>query len=215
MGLPWGFKADADRIAVGLRHQMGLSDGAPMDLHALATKLGLQIIPVSMFADVCPQYVTQLIERDTGAFSGSLLRLFGYRIILVNDGHSSGRQSSDIAHEIAHALLAHPPQPFDHVKGRGFDKEAEKEADCLAGYILIPNKAAHQIVRSGCNEETACDQYGVSRKMLEYRLNMSGARIVQDRLHQRRKRPRNRLGLNGNANGKPRPMRKRRGSGSP
>lgn len=193
MSLPRGFKARADQIAIGLRRQMGLSDEAPMDLDALATKLGLQIIPVSMFADVCPEHVSQLREGDTGAFSALLLRQGDCRIILVNDGHSSGRQNSDIAHEIAHALLAHLPQPFGHVEGRRFDKEAEGEANCLAGYILIPNKAAHQIVRSGCNEATACDQYGVSRQMLEYRLNTSGARIMQNRWHQRPKRLRNAL----------------------
>lgn len=215
MSLPRGFKARADRIAIGLRCQMGLSDEAPMDLDALAVKLGFRIVRISMFADVCPEHVSQLREDETGAFSASLLRQGGCKIILVNDGHSSGRQSSDIAHEIAHALLAHLPQPFDHVEGRSFDKEAEEEANCLAGYILIPNKAALQIVRSGCNEETACDQYRVSRKMLEYRLNTSGARIMQNRWHQHPKRLRNRPGLNGKANGKPRPVQKRRGSGSP
>ena len=188
MSLPRGFKARAERVAIGLRRQMGLSDEAPMDLDALAVKLGFRIVRISMFADVCPEHVSQLREGDSGAFSALLLRQGGCKIILVNDGHSSGRQSSDIAHEIAHALLAHFPQPFDHVEGRHFDKEAEEEANCLAGYVLIPNEAARQIVRSGCNEETACDQYGVSRRMLKYRLDMSGARIMQNRWHQRLKR---------------------------
>ena len=189
MGLPRGFKARADRIAVGIRHQMDLSDDAPMDLDALAVKLRLPIVPISTFADVCPADVAQLFEIDTGAFSASLLQLDNCRIILVNDGHSSGRINSNIAHEIAHALLAHPPQPFDHIEGRRFDKEIEDEADCLAGHILIPNEAARQIVRSGCDADTACDQYGVSQTMLEYRLNTSGARIMQNRWQQRRKRP--------------------------
>lgn len=215
MSLPRGFKARANRIAIGLRHQMSLPDEAPMDLYALATKLGFRVVQISMFSDVCPEYVSQLRESDTGAFSASLLRLTDdCKIILVNDGHSSGRQNSDIAHEIAHALLAHPPQPFDHVEGRHFDKEVEEEANCLAGCILIPNEAARQVVRSGCDTDAACDRYGVSRKMLEYRLNTSGARIMQNRWQQRRKRPRARLGPNGNANGKPRSMRKHRGSGS-
>ena len=113
MSIPWGFKADANRIAIGLRHQMDLPDDAPIDLDALAAKLGLRIVPISMFADVCPEHVTQLIEGDKNTFSASLLQLSPGRIILVNDGHSVYRRNSNIAHEIAHALLAHPPtQPL-------------------------------------------------------------------------------------------------------
>lgn len=187
MGLFRGFKTRANQIAVGLRHQMGLSAAAPIDLDGLATRLGLPVVPITEFADACPEYVTQLVEADTGAFSASLLRLNGgSRIILVNDGHSLGRRNSDLAHEISHALLAHPPtQPFDHTGSRSFDKDMEDEANCLAGHILIPNEAAQKIVWEDRDLEVVRDEYGVSRQMLEYRLNMSGARKRRARWQQR------------------------------
>ena len=107
-------------------------------------------------------------------------------IILLNNGHSIGRRNSDLAHEISHALLAHPPtQPFDHTGNRSFDKDMEDEANCLAGYILIPNEAAQKIVWSGHDPEAACDEYGVSRRMLDFRLNTSGARKRRSRWQQR------------------------------
>ena len=186
MSVPRGFKADADRIAIGLRHQMGLPDEAPIDLNALAAKLGFPIVPISTFADVSPEQVAQLVEGDTGAFSASLIQLNPGSIILVNDGHKFRRRNSNIAHEIAHALLAHAPQTFDHLGGRSFNKDIEDEANCLAGHILIPNAAAMKIVRSGCTEDAACNRYGVSLEMLRYRLNTSGARIRHKRWQQRK-----------------------------
>ena len=186
MSVPRGFKAGADRIALGLRHQMYLPNGAPIDPDALAATLGFPIVPISTFADVFPEHVAQLVEGDTGAFSASLLQLNPGRIILVNDGHSLRRRNSNIAHEIAHAILAHVPQPFDHIRGHSFNKDIEDEANCLAGHILIPDAATMQIVWSGCSKDAACERYGVSRQMLEYRLNTSGARIRRDRLRQHR-----------------------------
>ena len=178
MSLPYGFKAKANRIAVGLRHQMGLQCDAPIDLYDLAEKrLGLPVVPITEFKDVCPDHVTRLFEADKGAFSASLLPVGDGRIILLNDGHSLRRQNSSLAHEISHALLAHrPTQLFDGTGCRNFDKDLEAQANCLAGHVLIPNEAAQRIVWSDRNLEAVCDEYGVSRRMLDYRLNTSGAR---------------------------------------
>lgn len=187
MSLPHGFKACADRIAVGLRRQMSLPDSAPIDLDALTAKLGVSIIPISRFADVCPKHVAQLVEVDTDAFSASLLQLNPGRIILVNDKHSLRRRKSNIAHEVAHALLAHPAQPFEHLGGRNFNKDIEDEANCLAGHILITNAAAEKILWSNYTEHDACKCYGVSMEMLRYRVNTSGARKRYERWKQRRK----------------------------
>ena len=185
MGVPHGFKAAADRIAVGLRHQMGLSDSAPIDVEVLAARLRIAVVPLSSFATRLPQQVEQLVERDVGAFSASLLDVGGTKAILVNDGHSPHRRNSNVAHEIAHMLLVHPPQPFDHLNGRTFNQGVEAEANCLAGHILVPNAAALHIVLSG-GEASACDRYGVSRRMLEWRLGASGARIRHQRWQRRR-----------------------------
>lgn len=178
MRLARGFKAKADRIAVGVRHQMGMPGYAPINLFELARKrLGLQVVPISALRGQCPEHVTQLLEFDKGAFSASLLSVGDRRIILLNDAHSARRQNSNVAHEVAHALLAHTPsQTFDRTGCRNFDIGMEKEANCLAGHLLIPNEAARRIVWSSRDPEAVCEEYGVSKQMLEYRLNVSGAR---------------------------------------
>ena len=186
MSLPRGFKAKANRIAVGLRRQMDLPGEAPIDLYELADRLRLRVVPISAFADTCPEHMVQLVTSDSSAFSASLVHLEHSRIILVNDGHSLPRINSSIAHEIAHALLAHRPTlPFNSSGCRNFDKDTEEQAGCLSAHILIPNEAALYITRSHCSTDAICERYGVSRKMLEYRLNTSGARKRRDRWRQR------------------------------
>ena len=114
MTLPYGFKAQANRIAVGLRSQMGLTPHSPIDVRALLERLGIDVFPLASFSDICPKQVEQL-RRDSGEFSALLLRVSdGGRVILVNDDHTPARQNSSLAHEASHSfwliLLKSSPQ---------------------------------------------------------------------------------------------------------
>ena len=178
MSLPYGFKAKANRIAVGLRLQLGLAAQAPIDVPALAAHLGIAIVPLSAFKQWCNEQVTQLTKGDSGAFSAALISFGnGSRVVIVDDDHSPARQNSDIAHEISHALLVHPLEVISSMMGcRDFDPALEEEANHLAGYLLVPDQAARRIVNSGMEAALAQKTYGVSRQMFDWRLNMSGAR---------------------------------------
>lgn len=178
MKLPRGFKAKANRIAVGIRHQMGLCPYAPVNPRCLAERLKIPSVPLTAFADELPDCVRRLRIEDPSAFSAALIPLDHRRqIILYNDSHSIPRQNSDIVHELSHALLLHSASPlFDRLGHRTMDNEIEQEANCLAAHILIPNEAATRIVWSGKALQDVSERYGVSMKMLEFRLNASGAR---------------------------------------
>ena len=178
MSLPYGFKAKANRIAVGLRLQLGLAAQEPIDVHALAAHLGITIVPLSVFKQWCSEQVTQLTKGDAGEFSAALISFGnGRRMVIVNDAHSPARQNSDIAHEIGHALLIHPLEVISSMMGcRDFDPALEGEANHLASYLLVPDQAARRIVDSEMGAALAQETYGVSRQMLDWRLNMSGAR---------------------------------------
>ena len=100
-----------------------------------------------------------------------------HRLIVNNDGHSPARQASNLAHELAHALLMHQPSPALDERGcRAVDDEIEEEANWLGGVLLVPAPAALRIVRQGLSEQHAAGLYGVSADMLRWRLNMTGAR---------------------------------------
>ena len=67
---------------------------------------------------------------------------------------------------------------------RDFDPDLEDEANQFAGYLLVPNEAARSIFKSGMDMEMAQTTYEVSRQMLDWRLNMSGARRQEQRHRQ-------------------------------
>ncbi len=182
MTLPYGFKAQANRIAVGLRSQMGLMPHSPIDVRALLERLGIDVFPLASFSEICPKQVEQL-RRDSGEFSALLLRVRdGGRVILVNDDHTPVRQNSSLAHEASHSLLVHSPEIVSKGPGcRNYDRDQEGEANFLSGCILIPNEAARKIVMSGMDLQEARESYGVSDRMLQYRLNASGARLQRRR----------------------------------
>ena len=178
MSLPYGFKASANRIAIGLRRQLGVASEAPINVDTLAAYLGISVVPLSVFQEGCAEQVTQLTKHNGGEFSASLISFGdGRRMVIVNDDHSPARQNSDIAHEIGHTLLAHPLEVLSSMIGcRDFDPDLEDEATHFASYLLVPNEAAWSIFKSGMDMEIAQTTYGVSRQMLDWRLNMSGAR---------------------------------------
>lgn len=67
--------------------------------------------------------------------------------------------------------------PLDESGCRKIDRDVEDEANWLAGVLLVPDAAAVHVVRLGQSQDEACEFYGVSRQMLTFRINKSGARV--------------------------------------
>ena len=171
-----GFKSRANDIALGLRRQQGLSKIAPLDPREVLNRLSIQVVPLSRFRKYCPSATAGLLS-NSGGFSAMLLPVGpGERIVIHNDSHSSRRQASDLAHELAHVLLAHPAERVcTGDLARRTDSLVEAEAAYLGGCILVPNEAANRIAFSGIDTYKAADSYGVSEEMITYRLRMSGS----------------------------------------
>lgn len=175
--LRWGFKAEANRLAHEIRGELGLLPVDPLDPWALANHLAIPVYPLSALRAEAPFAVAHFMEVDAGAFSAMTVFCGTRRAIMHNDAHSAGRQASDLAHELVHALLGHAPTPALDARGcRDWDGEVEAEADCLAGALLIPAEAALLIARRGWPLEQAAQRYRVSVAMVRYRLNICGAR---------------------------------------
>jgi hypothetical protein len=80
-------------------------------------------------------------------------------------------------HEAAHALLNHAPAPaFDPVGCRHLDRDQEDEARFLGAALLLTEEAAIDVVRRGVPEHEAAARYGITPKLLRYRINVTGAR---------------------------------------
>jgi Zn-dependent peptidase ImmA (M78 family) len=176
-----GFKAEANRIALRIREQMGLEAIAPIDPLAVCERFEIQVFPLSALEHQYP-----FLERDTSAFSAVTVPRGIQRAIVHNDTHHPNRQRSNICHELAHCFLGHECTPPLTEKGeRARDGGIEEEANFLAGNLLVPNEAAIHIVSKGI-EDQAQQIYGVSAQMLNFRIRMSGARTIHQRRQGRR-----------------------------
>lgn len=100
-------------------------------------------------------------------------------LVILNSSHPAGRQANDLMHELAHRILDHTPQEMDMTADgimmlKSYDKAQEEEADWLSGSLLLPRDALLSIKRRRLDTASAALEYGVSQKMLNYRLAMSG-----------------------------------------
>lgn len=172
-----GFKSEANVLARAVRADLGLGAAAALNPWALARFLGIPILPLSALAEVEPEAVRHLTGEDPGAFSAVTVFRGARRLIVYNDAHSPGRQASDLAHELAHALLQHRPHAaLDAFGCRIWRQIEEEEADWLAGALLISEEAALAVVRRGLTVPEAASVYRVSEPMMRFRLNVTGAR---------------------------------------
>jgi hypothetical protein len=178
-----GFKSEANAIAREVRAELHLALTAPLDPWRLAAFLEIPLKPLSEFARDAPRAARLLAGRHRGVFSAVTVFCGSRRLVVYNDAHSKGRQASDIAHELAHALLHHPPSPaLDDNGERVWNPELEAEAQWLAGALLISDEAAIHVVRRRLSDSDAAAFYGVSETMVQFRVNVSGARVRVQRM---------------------------------
>lgn len=177
MGLKRGFKTDAEAIAKEIRAELGLKPRDPLDPWKLAEHLDIPVLLLSALQEDAPSAVDYLLHTDTKSFSAATVFDGRKRMIVYNDAHSRDRQASNLAHEIAHALLLHPPTPpLDEFGCRNFDGDLEDEAKWLAGALLVTEAAAVTIAFRQLSDAEAALLYSVSEPMMRYRLNVTGAR---------------------------------------
>ncbi len=176
-----GFKARCDRMVAGIRNDLGLSKFDAFDPFVYAESLNVRCVAVSLLSNCAEwalEHVTGLGRKE---FSAATVYREGRAIVVYNDSNTPARQRSDVSHELAHIILKHRPRPFLGDGGcRVWDKEQkeqEEEAAWLSGVLLVPNDTALAIARQGVDVAEVAADYGVSIKMLKYRLNMSGAYV--------------------------------------
>lgn len=176
--LRFGFKAEANWWSRELRREQGIPPEAPMSIHALSDHLDIDLMRLTDLKAAapaaCAHFRTELGRRE---FSAVTLMVGGRRTILFNDSSDRSRQSSDIAHEIAHAVLQHPvPALFQADGRRNHNPAHEEEAAWLGPALLISDEAAVFIFIQGLSLNDAATIYGCSREVVQMRINVSGAR---------------------------------------
>ena len=171
-----GFKSEANAIARETRAELSLNRTSPLDVWRLAEHLDIPVIPLSSFHRTAPDAADLFLNGGQGMFSGVTVFRGSRRMIVFNDAHAPGRQANDIGHELSHGLLLHTPTTA--MDGRGcrlWDKEVEEEANWLSGTLLVPEEAAIHIVKCGWSNRESAERYGVTPKMIQYRINVTAA----------------------------------------
>lgn len=172
-----GFKAEAEAYAVDFRRELSLRPVAPMDMFRLAQHLEIPALKLSdLRGDIAPANYELLTVTFDSPLSALTMYAGRRRLIVYNDSNAPTRQQSDLGHELAHAILDHPPSELTNASGgRHYNQELEAEANCLSSVLLVPRAAALQLAKAGVRLEMAAAQYNISVAMMRMRLNQSGA----------------------------------------
>jgi Zn-dependent peptidase ImmA (M78 family) len=149
----------------------------PISPFALAEHLDVVVLGLRDMEIDCLSAVRYL-SSNTGQrdFSAITIHRAGRRAIVHNDWHHPKRQAANISHELAHAVLHHPPHEFLAGDGqRNYEASIETEANWLGPALLISEEAALWIVEEGLSEARASDHFGVSTALVRMRVLTTGA----------------------------------------
>ncbi|MFC5357086.1 ImmA/IrrE family metallo-endopeptidase [Azospirillum himalayense] len=177
MTLRRGFKKEANDYAREFRKELGLAAHDPLCPWQLAEHLAIPVVPMSEFAAVmAAEHLAYFSGSGQSVFSAATVFHGTRRLIVHNDNHHPNRQAANLAHELAHGILGHPPSPpLDDHGCRNFDRTIEDEANWLGPALLISEEAAMHIVETGMTHARATQVYKVSRDLLLMRLGVCGA----------------------------------------
>lgn len=177
-----GFKTWCEKYAASKRADLGLPAHAPLDAFELAKNLGVKVWTPRDIPGLSQESMDVLLRNDgkTPSCWSAVTIVVNHRILVIlNSSHSPGRQSSDLTHELAHHIRGHKAHeasvsPDGLMMLKSYDKIYEEEADWLSGCLLLPREALVDIKRRGVDLAEAAEEYGVSIRMLNYRISMTG-----------------------------------------
>jgi hypothetical protein len=174
-----GFKTEAEQLAVEIRQDLGLDVDSPLCPWKLAEHLSIEIHTLGSIRDREPNAYSYLSTVGREYFSA--VTLFGgstgnIRVIYHNEFHALPRQRSNLAHELAHAILLHTPTEIFCC-----DPTAEEEAKWLGPALLVPRGAAVRLAINRVSPSAAAETYGVSVDLMRMRLNVTGAIRIASR----------------------------------
>lgn len=177
-----GFKSWCEETALTVRTHQGLAPSAPLSPFVLARELRVVVIEPDALKDLPEDVRRRLLGEHSGSWSAVTIPDKRSPLIVYNPTHSAARQNSDLMHELAHILLGHKPtmmfmDPNTDLALRAHNQAQEEEANWLAGCLLLPREVLLHIKTTRLGDGLACHQYGVSAKMLTYRMNVSGVNL--------------------------------------
>ena len=177
-----GFKTWCEKYSTDKRQALGVASSAPLNAVALAKNMGIRVWTpkdVPGLSDISLSVLLRNDGKSPSCWSAVTLVIETKVVVILNSSHSAARQASDLTHELAHRIRGHEAHEVS-VTDEGlmllnnYDKQQEEEADWLSGCLLLPREALLSVKRRRLTETVAANEYGVSAKMLSYRMAMTG-----------------------------------------
>ena len=177
-----GYKTWCEKYAVEKRSELGLKPTDPLDSLLLAKNLKIRVWTPHDVPGLNEETISTLLRNDgktPSCWSAVTLVVGQTVVVILNSSHSAARQASDLTHELAHRIRDHMAHDVE-VSAEGlmllksYDKLQEEEADWLSGCLLLPRDALVAIKKKKLDIAEAASMFGVSQRMLNYRLAMSG-----------------------------------------
>jgi len=174
-----GFKTKCENMSLGFRKELGLKKTDPMSPALLADHLSVKLYTPNDIKGLSPAFCQILLGKGKDAWSAITLSLDGTDVLIYNPTHSKARQASDMMHELSHIIIGHEAGKIimstdSKYSLRSYKQDQEDEANWLAGCLLLPREATAFIKRAGLDDDEACDRYGVSQALLDFRIKVTG-----------------------------------------
>jgi len=174
-----GFKSWCERSALAVRAELALDAHRPLSARQLAEHLGVTLVTPREIPGLPMDVLKQLTVTDPQGWSAVSFTIGNATTIIYNSNNSSGRQSSDIMHELSHVMLDHEPsQVILSMNGdmamRSFDAKQEDEANWLGWTLLLPRPALVHCVRMKLSVTQIAQEYEVSEQLVKFRRGMTG-----------------------------------------
>ena len=175
MTLRRGFKTEAERHAARVRSEMGLANHDGLNPRDLAKHLRVAVVDAASLVDLSE--LEELERLQAFAFSAATFEIEGRKIVVVSPLRTSGRQNSDIAHELAHIMLGHELSEIRELDGTPFRTcrpDEEEEATSFGGTLLLPRPLLLSAVRRKASIQEISEQFDVTIEMARFRYNTTG-----------------------------------------
>lgn len=158
---------------------MGISADEPLCPWLLSEHLYVPVVKLSILPS-CDEKDYLMRGKGIEEFSATVCYEGTEAFVVNNDAHHIKRQASDIAHELAHVLMGHPPtRPFDETGRRDFLIEIENEAEWLGPALLVSEHAAlhaFKLIQTKQHTLTSLsDEWSITEDVIRMRMNAVGA----------------------------------------
>lgn len=175
----------AERQANMLRQDLGLNELDILDPYELAKKMEfIELLPLDAIQNIPPEFMEQLSERDSKGWSAGSLALPDGRVaVIMNPKHPKTRARATLMEEIAHIHLAHRPSLLtvgaNNIATRTYDDQQEREAYWVGAAALVPMWQLKKAQTLGLNTKQLADYCEVSTKLVKFRSDTTGIKLIQ------------------------------------